>query len=111
MSRALLKAAIAALDINVPVYRTEAGENGTLLLYCYGGEIHTYDPGMVTDPGDVVEDPVTTDFTVIPGVGPATAKKLHAAGIETWDDLRAADVDAIAPRAAASIEAYLAKEL
>jgi len=40
----LLQRAVAELGIDVPIYRTEAGPNGTITLYCYGGMIRQWQP-------------------------------------------------------------------
>lgn len=66
---------------------------------------------VATDPADVGEDPVTIeDFTVIPGIGPATARKLHTAGIATLADLKTANLEAIIPRQADAVKDYFQKE-
>lgn len=44
----LLQRAVLELGIDVPVYRTEAGPNGTLTLYLYGGSVAVWQPA----PGD-----------------------------------------------------------
>jgi len=56
----LLKAAIAGLNINVPIYRTEE-QDGVLILYLYGGRVVRWPPSTMATASDVAErDPVTT---------------------------------------------------
>jgi predicted flap endonuclease-1-like 5' DNA nuclease len=97
------KRAVLELGINVPIYRTEAGPNGVVILYAYGGTRYEWDPGHAQDPERTVatgdskgpdrglpEDPPVTkhdDLTAIPHVGPATARDLHRAGLHTFQDL------------------------
>ena len=101
-----LKRAVLELGINVPVYRTESGPNGVIILYCYGGTRHEWDPEDNTDPeravasngdkdgADVADRRHHTgepdDLTQIPHVGPVTARELHNAGFHTFQDLNAA---------------------
>lgn len=47
------------------------------------------------------------DFTVIPGVGPATAGELQQHGIRTFEQLRKADVGFLHGRAQTAIEEWL----
>lgn len=46
------------------------------------------------------------DFTVIDGVGPATARALAAHDIRTFDELRAANLDFLTGQALAAIEEW-----
>ena len=67
----LLKEAIAGLNINVPIYRTEE-QNGILILFLYGGRVVHWPPadtgttaaGTHTEP-----DPNTTSPTLAPTGG------------------------------------------
>lgn len=46
------------------------------------------------------------DLTEIPGVGPSTAEDLRAAGYETLDDVRSADLSGLDGRARDAIERW-----
>lgn len=100
-----VKAAARRLNITVVL---RAWEQGGKIYVQTPWQTHEVDPDLVPDPAGHGQESVTTeDFTVIPGVGPATARKLRAAGIRTWDDLRTADLETIVPRQADAIAAYL----
>ena len=97
-----LKRAVLELGIDVPIYRTESGPNGVVILYAYGGTRYEWDPGRARDPERAVAAPSPpsppkverggpgggeVDLTVIPHIGPATARELHNAGYHTFQDL------------------------
>lgn len=59
-------------------------------------EIHTEPPPKFREPSD------STDVTDVKGIGPATAAKLHDAGVDTPQQLADADPDELATRTGAS---------
>jgi len=94
----LIKAAIAGLSIDVPIYRTVEND-GVLLLYLYGGRVERWPPSHMEPAGaGCRRDRVTTDdFAVIPGVGKAITAALHTAGFLTFQHLdNASDVQILA---------------
>ena len=130
----LLKAAIAGLGINVPIYRTEE-QDGILILYLYGGRVLRWPRSQratpdVSEPGEETSKPrpevsesaketskepsaAPADFTIMPYVGQATAKALHGAGYRTFPDLIAATdtalLDLVNSYTLTKIRDYLAK--
>jgi len=87
-----LKQLAAALNIDVPIYRTQAGPSGTVLVYCYGGQVLTYEPPTLQQ----------DNFTSLPGVGAVTNTALHAHGIHTWEQLHSLNL-----QTATDIQAWL----
>lgn len=51
-------------------------------------------------------DETSDDLTEIPGVGPATAERLRAQGLETLEELRTVDLSALDGRARRAIERW-----
>ena len=106
-----LARAVLELGIDVPVARFEPEGDG-LVLYLYGGRRLWWKPEPVdhtplppvggdTEGGD--------NLTRIPGVGPATAKALNAAGFFTFNDLAAASDEAL--RSADNVTAYTVRRI
>ena len=112
----LIKEAVKALGINVPVMGWAYDNDGALILYLYGGRQVTYrrnaqrknPPAASSSPErnepreDAQEEgaaccaPTNPDnFTVIPGVGTRTATKLHEAGILTLKQLQETRIQAL----------------
>ena len=81
----LIRKAKEALDIREPYWATVDEKTGCVLFNLRSG-IETYCfPPEQPEPCEVYKEP---DFTIIPGIGPVTAKKIHAKGIHSIDVLR-----------------------
>ena len=105
----LLQRACLELGVDVPVMRCDAGQNGTLTLYLYGGRVVTWKPEEVAE--DETGIPFPDDLTAISGIGDATATLLREAGFHTFEDLINADdvsvLDVVGPAVLRRIRKYL----
>lgn len=94
-----LKQIATALGIDTPIYRTQTAPNGTVTVYCYGGQVQTYEPPRTA------QKAVRDDFTTLPGVGAATNNALHKHGVHTWEALHAQNL-----RTAQDIKSWLRRK-
>lgn len=69
------------------------GVASSKLLAKIGSELAKPDGFMIIAPGSEQALLAPLPISVIPGVGPVTAQKLHRIGVQTVADLRAADAD------------------
>ncbi len=84
----------------VKVHKEDAREAGLLKQRRAPGD------KMRKPSGDKAQAPAPADFTVIEGVGSATAATIQAQGIRTLEALRTADLGFLSGRAQAAVEAW-----
>ena len=90
IGKEIVQEAIKELKVEVPVYKAIIKDGDTVILHLYGGEIKKW---KKRKPSEAIAQPVPVyqeierGLTEIPGIGPATAKKLNDAGFHTVRDL------------------------